>query len=156
MANASEGEHALFDSMVLLSVLSTAADVHHRMEQRRIGRDPSEQEEEAYVRRYLMRALDELEEGFMRLHIQQMCALDDAVHQVDQRLLMQRIGRELHVVHQRLLSLYPAVSEDLVEQVRLLERQCAELLDTPPTTFIEQMPEFTDAGLRCVERLRHV
>ena len=54
-----------------------------------------------------------------------------------------RAARLLHLVHQRLLSLYPAVSETLVEEVRLLSAEAARLLEgdagaEPLAAFVER------------------
>lgn len=158
MADAAKNENLqLFDSMMLLSVLSTAADVRDGIERRRTGRDPTAQEEAAYVRAYLSEAADRLDEGFIRLLIHQVCAPQrDAVRHMDQLLLVQRLGRELHLVHQRLLSLYPYVSEGLVEEVRLLERQCDNFSEVSSDSSADDIPELVDRGLHVVSRLRQL
>lgn len=160
MAEASKDSNLpLLDSMVLLSVLSTAAEVRHTIEQRRIGHDPSEQEAEEYVRNYLHQACEELKEGFVRLYIQQVCGVEQGpVRHLDQSLLLQRLSRELHVVHQRLLSLYPAVEDEVVEQVRLLEQQASELLERASEHFNneQKVVGFADKGLQWVRRLEQV
>lgn len=158
MANASqENRLKLFDSMMLLSVLSTAADVRDRIERRRTGHDPTTQEDVSYVRAYLFEAIDELEEGFIRLIIQQVCEPEhDAVRQMDQSLLVYRLSRELHLVHQRLLSLYPRVPEEVVEDVRMLQHRCDRARDMSPETFVQDVPEIVDRGLHTVRRLKRV
>lgn len=156
-ANASqENRLKLFDSMMLLSVLSTAADVKDRIERKRMGHDPTAQEEVSYVRAYLLEAVDRLEEGFIRLLIQQVCESEhDAVRHMDQSLLVRRLARELHLVHQRLLSLYPHVPEDCIEAVRLLERQCETSLERSPERFVRDVTEIGDKGLQTMNGLRN-
>ena len=158
MANISDGRDLrLFDSMMLLSVLSTAADVTSTIDRRRTGRDPRAQEDSSYVRAYLSAAVERLEEGFVRLFMQQVCGSEHAtVRRMDQLLLVRRLTGELHLVHQRLLSLYPGVSEKEVEAVRLLEQRCEELTESPLDRFDEDLSALLDQGLRTAGQLRQV
>lgn len=119
-----------FRAMVLLSTLRTAAEVRHAIEERRAGRDPSEQEAEQPVRAYLTGALDELRALAARLRVGLVVEPDERVALVrafEDRLALARAVRTLHVVHQRLLSLYPAVPEALVEATRLRQREAERL-----------------------------
>ena len=45
----------------------------------------------------------------------------------EDRLVLARLARELHVVHQRLLSLYPDVPEKLIEETRLRQQEVGRL-----------------------------
>lgn len=147
----------LFDSMMLLSVLSTAADVHTVINRRRAGQDPRAQERPSDVRSYLSAAIDRLEEGFVRLFMQHACISElEAVRRLDQLLLVRRLSRELHLVHQRLLSLYPGVSEEPVEEVRLLEQRCEAFAGQSPESSVEDLPAIVDRGLQTTSQLRRV
>jgi hypothetical protein len=158
MADASrDRELKLFDSMMLLSVLSTAADVGGAIDRRRAGQDPRAQEGSIYVRSYLSDAVDRLDKGFIGLFIQQVGRFEhEAVRHMDQLLLIRRLTRELHLVHQRLLSLYPRVSEEVIEEVRILERRCERLGARSPERFVEDLPSIVDEGLQTTGRLRRV
>lgn len=140
--------------MMLLSVLSTAADVSDTIDRRRTGRDPRAQEDGSHVRAYLSAAAEHLEEGFIRLFMHQVCMAEhESVRRMDQLLLVRRLTRELHLVHQRLLSLYPRVSEDAVEAVRLLEKRCEQLIECPPDQLDEDLSAVVDRGLRTAGEL---
>jgi hypothetical protein len=117
---------AVIETMVLLTTLSTAAEVRHAVSERRAGRDPSAQEEDAIVRPLLRETTAHLDEMLMRLRLSLIYAggyaendLSASVRRFDDLLILVRVGRLLQVLHQRLLSLYPAVSEELVEEARI-------------------------------------
>lgn len=145
----------LFDSMMLLSVLSTAADVHNVINRRRAGQDPRAQEKLSDVRSYLSGAIDRLEEGFVRLFMQHVCISEhEEVRQMDQLLLVRRLSRELHLVHQRLLSLYPGVPGEQIEDVRSLEQRCEAFPGSSPEYSVEDLTTIVDRGLRTTSQLR--
>ena len=156
-SSSNEQDLMLFDSMMLLSVLSTAADVHEGINRRRAGRDPRTQEDPSRVRAYLWKAVQRLEDGCIRLFMQQVYTADqEVVRRMDQLLLVRRLTRELHLVHQRLLSLYPAVAEEPVEEVRLLEQRFEALAEGSPDAFGDDLAAAVDHGLQTAGRLRRV
>lgn len=115
----------MLETMLLLSTLSTAADVSYGVIERRAGRDPSAQEEPDVARAYLYRDVAELDDLLMRLRsglVYTRYAVEDRhallVRRFDMLLVVRRIDRILQSIHQRLLSLYPDVSAELVEEVR--------------------------------------
>lgn len=119
-----------FSALVLLSTLRTAVEVRHAISERRAGRDPSEQEDAPSVEAYLRGILPELQHLLGRLRLSLVVARADEaafVQAFEDRLVLARLGRELHVVHQRLLSLYPAVPEELVEEARLRQQEAERL-----------------------------
>lgn len=126
----------MWQAVALFSTLATAADVSHTMRERRAGRDPSTQEADAVVRPYLRRAAGDLQARLMQLqasHLQAARADEEGyvaalVRRYHKLMALRRVERKLHVIHQRLLSLYPAVTEILVEDARLLHRQSETLL----------------------------
>lgn len=127
-------ESAVLGSMVLLATLSTVAEVWHAVRERRAGRDPSEQESPAVALPSLRAARRELGERALRLQASLACTPAEAeahlprlVRRFDDLMTLRRVGRLLQRIHQCLLSLYPGVSEDLVEEVRYLEARCREV-----------------------------
>ncbi len=147
-------EAAVWQAMVLFSTLSTAADVWHAARERRAGRDPSGQEPAAVVRPYLQAAAGELQALLMQLQAGHLHAeradegyIARLVRRYDALMALRRAERLLHVVHQRLLSLYPAVGEERLEEARLLQRQSAALLEADDEAFGEQLGRFCHRGL---------
>lgn len=150
-------EAALLRTMTLLATLSTAAEVRHHLEERRAGRDPSEQEEQTVAQVYLAQAAQDAEELFARLHhhISYEQHAEEGVkltwvRRFDRLMTVRRITRLLHVMHQRLLSLYPLVSERLVEAGRHLEQQGAALVQGDA----EDLLVFVTNGFAFLEGLR--
>jgi hypothetical protein len=118
------------NAMALLASLRTAVDVCHALAERRAGRDPSEQEAPAAARRYLREARREL--AALAAGLRAGLAVERAPEAVlvgafEDRMRLVRAARELHVVHQRLLSLYPAVDEATVEAARRVQAEAARL-----------------------------
>lgn len=119
-----------------MSTLATAADVVYGMSERRQGRDPSSQEDADLAGGWIRAAAHEIEEYLLSLRAGRILLEgDDAEgsHALSRRMsevmILNHLARLLQVIHQRLLSLYPAVSEELVEDSRLLHAECASLRD---------------------------
>ena len=147
-------EAAVFQAASLLSVLTSAAEVWHAAKERRAGRDPSAQEEAAVVRRYLHQARHETQEMLMRLqasHAHAEHASEDTVttlvRRFDSLLTLGRLARLMQTVHQRLLSLYPDVREELVEEARCLQASAAALLGAETDAFPDNLLPFLDRAL---------
>jgi hypothetical protein len=154
-------EGAVLRSMVLLSTLSTAAEVWHAAQERRAGRDPSAQETSRVVMPRVRGARTELQEMLMRQRASAVYAQhqeeDPTAHLVrrfDDLMTLQRVARLLHLAHQWLLSLYPDVTEALVEEVRHLEAACAALAEGEAETFVERLEPFIERTLVLSVRLR--
>lgn len=127
---------AVLESMTLLATLSTATDLRHSVAERRAGRDPSAQEPPeraaASVRLATSRLMDlgmQLLMGRTHLAHHDEGALAAAVRHFDLLLKLRQSERALHNLHQRLLSLYPDVSEPLLEDVREVHDAVATLVD---------------------------
>ena len=153
-------EAAVFQAASLLSVLTSAAEVWHGVTERRAGRDPSAQEDVRVVRPYLRRAQREVQEMLMRLQASHAHAeradedeLTALVRRFDSLLTLGRLARLLQTVHQRLLSLYPDVREELLEEARRVQAEAAALLDADPDVFAATLPPFLDRALRFNRRL---
>ena len=115
-----------FRAFALLATLRTANEVRQTMAERRAGRDPSAQEAGTTVRDYLAMGLPEWKGLVTRLRVSLVVERDERaalVHAFEDRLVLARLARELHIVHQRLLSLYPDVPEALVEETRLRQQE---------------------------------
>ena len=153
-------EAAVFQSMALLATLTAAGRAWHHTRERRAGRDPSVQEHEAVVRPWLRNAVDDLRPLLMRLHASLAYqqhrpdepALARAVRRFDDLMLLGRLTDRLQGVHQRLLSLYPAVDEQLVEDARMVHQQGSDLLGDEAIGG-DQLAAWVDRALAFVERL---
>lgn len=141
-------------AMVLLASFTTAAEVWQTVAERRAGRDPSAQEAEAVVRPYLREARRALDEGLMRLqgnlaylHTEEEARVPGLVRRFENLMTLSRVARRLHTVHQRLLSLYPGVSETLVEEARRLRSEAAALLEAEEERFPGALGPFLERAL---------
>lgn len=154
-------EGAVLRSMVLLSTLSTAAEVWHAVKERRAGRDPSDQEAPAVAAPHLETGRRELQQMLVRLRASLVYARhrDEGetahlVRRFDDLMTLGRVGRLLHLIHQRLLSLYPAVSEALVEAARCLEGTCSRLGGADDAAFEDELGPFLEETLLFAARLQ--
>ena len=159
-------EAAVLQSMTLLATLSTAADVLASVSERRAGRDPSAQEVEAVAAGYLRAAAEELQQIHMQLlmslvHARRAAgpapdaaALAAAVRHFGDLMQLQRAARLLQGTHQRLLSLYPGVSEELIEEARFVQRLCDALREAAPEVFASYLPLFLEHILSLTEWTR--
>ncbi len=145
-------EARLFEAMVLLASLSAAGSAWHRIAERRAGRDPSAQEADTVTRPYLHKATRDLSALLMR--VQQNLALQARqtglaalVRRFENLMTVHRLVQRLQVVHQRLLSLYPAVSEGLIEQARTLVADGQGLHDLPAEALPDHLTTFVARGL---------
>ncbi|NBB72784.1 MAG: hypothetical protein GVY35_03785 [Bacteroidetes bacterium] len=155
-------EHAVLQTMALLATLSTAEDVRTAIAERRAGRDPSAQEPQPVAVSYLSTAAPALQELLMQLLLSHVNlrfdhdeALALAVRHFDERMKLRRIVRLLQGMHQRLLSLYPTVSEELVEEARLVHRDAEALLDSDVEPFIDQLGAVLERGLSLAAWTEH-
>lgn len=116
---------AVLESMTLLATLSTAASVRESVAERRAGRDPSAQAPPARaaarlhtVGHTLMDLLMQVAQSRVPLVHQEDPPLPRAVRHFDVLLKLRRAEQCAQNMHQHLLSLYPNVSEALVEETR--------------------------------------
>ena len=145
---------AVLQSMTLLATLSTAAEVHAAVSERRAGRDPSAQEPHQVTVPYLHKAAGELQGLLMQLLLSHVNIRHDpeadlalVVRHFDERMKLWQVTRLLQGMHQRLLSLYPDVSEELVEEARIVHRQAEALFDSDVDDFVEVLSDFLERGL---------
>jgi hypothetical protein len=144
-------EARLLHSMVMLSTLRTAAGVRQSIDERRAGRDPSAQEAAHTARSYLRQAVADLAPLLVRLRMSLAIGPSDdsqaaLVQDFEDRMALAVLARDLHVVHQRLLSLYPEVPEELVEDARLAQSAASRLIDAEDDRFRSGLRSFVESG----------
>ena len=153
---------AVLQSMSLLATLSTAEEVRTSMAERRAGRDPSAQAPPDLATARLHDAGETLMDLLMQLVLGQVPERDDeedlahAVRHFDLLMKLRRAERLVTTMHQHLLSLYPDVSEELVEEARHVHGELESLLDTEaadanPTP----LPDAMERGISFVVWTRH-
>ncbi len=122
-----------WSAIALLATLSTASWLQKSIQERRAGRDPAALEPVEEARAFLERTLPELGNLFYQLltHAiyKEEAAITPEVHAFERMMHILRVRRLLHRVHQRLLSLYPIVSEGVIESVRKLELEAEHLIE---------------------------
>lgn len=157
----SRTEATVLRSMLLLSTLRAAAEVRFSLSERKAGRDPSAQEEAHVAIPELRESRRELQQLAMRLRASLVYAQhhgDDPASQLvrrfDDLMALARAGRLLHTIHQRLLSLYPAVGEALVEEARHLEGRCQALSAAEDEAFLEELGPFLEQALTFAAHLK--
>ncbi|GIV60112.1 hypothetical protein GQ464_009255 [Rhodocaloribacter litoris] len=156
----SPADAAVLRTMVLLASFSTAAEVWKDMIERRAGRDPAAQEAAGIVRPFLWDAARGVDAILLQLQGRLACLpapdeprLPGLVRRFEDLMALRRLARLLHLVHQRLMSLYPAVSETLVERARVLQRSAEALLEAG-TPFEDTLAGFLPEAFRFTARLR--
>lgn len=133
-----DGPHAaLAHTFALVSAASAAVRVLKAVRDRRDGRDPSDQEAASDAADALNASVRELEALLIPVFVSSAVSADDSQSNQGVRLVrhFDRLHRAweaaslLHRIHQRLLSLYPAVPETLVEEARVLQQDAAAAAD---------------------------
>ncbi|MGI9174949.1 MAG: hypothetical protein ACR2GR_06490, partial [Rhodothermales bacterium] len=112
---------------------------------------------------YLRQAQREMQEMLMRLQINLAHAeqtredtVTVLVRRFDSLLTLGRLARLVQTIHQRLLSLYPDIRENLVEEARHVQAEATALLDVEDNAFADHIPPFLDRALRFNRRLEQV
>ena len=110
----------------------------------------------------LRRAGDDVQEIVMQLMLSHVNIeheheghLAAVVRHFDERMKLRRVARLLHTMHQRLLSLYPDVSEELVEEARVTLSTAERLLDSDVAAFSDELNAFLERALGFVTWTRH-
>ena len=126
---------AVLQSMTLLATLSTAEELRESMTDRHAGRDPAAQSPPDLARARLRETRQALMDLLMQLvlgRVPDRDADEDLAHAVrhfDLLMKLRRAERLVSTMHQHLLSLYPDVSEELVEEARHVRGEIEVLLD---------------------------
>ena len=119
----------ILDSLVLAASLDVAARFVRTYRDRRDGVDPSSQETDEVALERLVGLVDGLGEIAARLRLYHLLAMGEApiestlIRRFEALTLVGRAAGMLRVVHQSLLSVYPAVDEAVVERARRLQTQ---------------------------------
>ena len=121
-----------FHAMALVAAARAALGAARSIADRRDGRDASEQEDEALAYADLVVIVEAVRNLSVRLRLRVATGRPDreaaALAQAfEDRLLLDDLGRRLRLAHQKLLSLYPGVSEATVEATRALAADAARL-----------------------------
>lgn len=162
-SNESPDSAAVLESMTLLATLSTAATVRESVAQRRAGRDPSAQEPAGQAAARLRNTGDALMDLLMEMALSRVPLeqrdeepLPHAVRHFDLLLKMRRAERLTQAAHQHLLSLYPDVSEELVEEARRTHDEIERFLDAAPAEADgPHLSDVLEHGMSLVVWVRH-
>jgi len=154
---------AVLESMTLLATLSTAATVRESVAERRAGYDPSAQEPADRATARLRSAGRTLMDVLMQLALSRVPLGQDgedplahAVRHFDVLLKLRRAERCTQAMHQHLLSLYPEVSEALVEEARTTHDAIDRFLSTASTdTEGPHLSDVLERGISFVVWMRH-
>jgi len=154
---------AVLESMTLLATLSTAATVRESVAERRAGHDPSAQEPAARAAARLRSAGRTLMNVLMQLALSRVPLdqgdehrMSHAVRHFDVLLKLRRAERLTQAMHQHLLSLYPGVSEELVEEARTTHDVVDRFLDTAPAdTEGPHLSDVLERGVGVVVWVQH-
>jgi hypothetical protein len=153
-------EAALLSAVALLATLATAADVGEGVRERRAGRDPSAQEAAEVVRPLLRANAGDVRAILMRLRASVVYAqhagedgLTATVRRFGDLMLLLRAARLLHRMHQRLLSLYPAVPEALAEAARRVHREAEAAREAERAAFPDAVGRFVEHALAFIQAL---
>lgn len=151
-----QSEASLVQTFALLGTASAAARVMQAVSERRAGRDPSDQEDLDDARRHLLQSARDLQDLLFPLLVGAVSGPADC--QDDERTAIVKRFEELHRlaeassllhrIHQRLLSLYPGVSEELLEEARDLRGQSAGLSFDLNDYEVAQAVDFIERALQ--------
>ena len=144
-----------FHALALVATARAALGAARQIGTRRAGHDPSQQELEADVRADLAVLRADLGAHIVRLRLRAVtgsppgdaAALAQAF---EDRVLLDDTARTLALAHQKLLSLYPAVAEAVVEETRLMSMEAARcaVADEPDRDlgrFADRLADLADA-----------
>ena len=149
---------AALHALALVAAARTALATARSIRERREGRDPSAQEEPRTARADLAVLVGEIRTHVARLRLRSVVAGEPRSHAArlaqafEDRLLLDDLARDAHRAHQKLLSLYPDVSEDAVEEARIVADSAARLATEPDALPADDSAAPTPAWLDLAER----
>lgn len=153
-------EAALLRTMTLLATLRTAAEVKLSISERKAGQDASAQESDDIASAYLEEASDEVRTSLLQLRTSIVIAQQEPgdgvlanVRRFSDLNQLHYLSHLLHRTHQRLLSLYPRISEELAEEARIVALQCDALAETEETGYFDEVETFIEQALQFMARL---
>ena len=148
---------AALHALALVAAARAALAAARGIGDRRAGRDPSTQEPEAPVRADLAVLHRRLAGHVARLRLR--VVLGDLPDETpaaalarafEDRLLLDDLARDARRAHQKLLSLYPDVTEKLVEEARVVAAAAARLATDPDEASV---PAWGDLAERAADWL---
>ena len=156
---------SLLHTMSLLSALSAAVEIASGMHERRAGVDPTEQEREDVARSSLLEERDVAQQALLQLRASLVIGQDEdndplaySVRRFNQLQQFNRLIPLFQRIHQRLLSLYPLVSEELVEEAREMVQKTATIIDAAGgNRYHEEAGAFVErSSAFCARLLREI
>ncbi len=152
---------SLFRIMTLIASVNAAMNVKQSVLDRRAGQDPTDQEDDHVVRPFLLSAQDEMRGILVHLRAslifsqhEEGQAIERNVRRFSDLTRLHKLSHTLHRVHQRLLSLFPQISEELIEEARILHARSQELIEVEDINFVPDVTSFIDRALPFCEWLR--
>ena len=120
-----------FHAVALVAAARSALQMARQIGDRRAGRDASAQEPEGTVRTDLDALRADLGALVVRLRLRVVVRSPESeaaalAQAFEDRTLLDDLGRTLSVIHQKLLSLYPGVDEEVVETTRRLASEARQ------------------------------
>ncbi|WP_420455853.1 hypothetical protein [Rubrivirga sp.] len=144
-----------FHAVALVAAARSALNAARQIGDRRAGRDASEQEPVGSARADLGELWAELGAHVVRLRLRVVTGVPESpaaalAQAFEDRTLLDDLGRTVGVIHQKLLSLYPAVGEVVVEEARRLavearRRAVADAYDVGLAAFVARVSDLRDA-----------
>lgn len=152
---------SLVQAFALLATASAAARVVRALHDRRDGCDPSDLTPPARARTAIAADARELRELLYPLYVSFVAGADqddgsDVARLTRQFDLLQRFSQAvalLHRVHQHLMSLFPEVSEDVVEEARELHLEAQSTLQHAAHDDQTQAVALAERALILADRL---
>ncbi|MDT0630188.1 hypothetical protein RQM47_03505 [Rubrivirga sp. S365] len=123
-----------FHAMTLVATIRAAYGASRSVADRRAGREPSAQESEDVARLDLDALRADLRALVVQLRLRAVADAPDSeaaalAQAFEDHVLVDDLGGAVRRAHQKLLSLYPAVPEGVVEEARRLATAAAEEID---------------------------
>jgi hypothetical protein len=150
-------ERQAYQTVALLSALSVAAEWHETKSLADTPSDPTTLLPHAAAHEAATNDAELLGALAYRVRLLALTDSDEEsdsvglLRRMDRALLLRRMGRVSIRLHQHLLSLYPIVDADVIEDVRTLERSRKMLTDPVDEPFESRLMSYTDAVLSTVE-----
>ncbi|MEM6325788.1 MAG: hypothetical protein AAF791_01585 [Bacteroidota bacterium] len=145
-------------ALALVAAARTALEAARSIRERRDGRDPSEQEPPATARADLDALSSEIRGHVARLRLRSVIAHENRrqaarlAQAFEDRLLLDDLARDTRRAHQKLLSLYPDVSEAVVEEARIVADSATRLATEPDALPADDSAAASPAWLDLAER----
>lgn len=150
------GEREAYQTVALLSALSVVAEWNETTKLAHSTSDPTTLLPYEEARSAAQSDAELLGQLAYRVRVLALTDTDEdgvaagLLRRMDRALLLRRMGRVGVRLHQHLLSLYPSVGEDVVEQIRTLEPERKALASTRSQAFEQALSAYVDSCVRAV------